>query len=92
MVGCLCEVDTFLGANHGGAAGATKGDGCARKKIGNPGFQEQRSLCGSQVRQSGGSMMFVDMCFFLLFYAFPVYVQPDNLSYSKLNHVHLRAL
>lgn len=54
--------------NHGGVTGATKSDGCERKKIGNPGFQEQRSLCGSQVRQSGGSTMFVDLCFFLPFW------------------------
>ena len=26
--------------NYGGAAWAAKSDGCARKKIGNPGFQE----------------------------------------------------
>jgi hypothetical protein len=70
VVGCLREVYTFIGANHGGAAGATKSDGCTRKKIGNPRFQEQRSLCGSQVMQSGGSIMFADMCFFLPFLLF----------------------
>lgn len=53
--GLVCEVDTFLGANYGGAAWAAKSDGCAREKIGHPRFQEQRSLCGSQVRQSGDS-------------------------------------
>ena len=40
VVGRVCEVDKSLEANYGGAAWAAKSDGCARKKIGNPGFQE----------------------------------------------------
>lgn len=32
------------------------------------------------------------ICAFSFLFGFPVFVQPDNLSYSKLNHVHLRAL
>jgi hypothetical protein len=65
--GLVCEVDTFLGANYGGAAWAAKSDGCAREKIGHPRFQEQRSLCGSQVRQSGDSNFLKFFFFFFLY-------------------------